>query len=193
MYLVGKYNNINKTKLFLVLLVISVFTDTVNIAGAETLTVTGKFVRGTCTVVEPEQNVLFPGAVLISDLKNSNKDKTYTADFVFKYNCQDFDSSLGPGNMQIKISPSSGTVINTDNIIYPASNVLNAGFVLNYCDKNNSDCKPVQFSPEGIIPFQVIENGDIESYFKVSVVRLSEQPAKTGELVASVDLTLVHP
>lgn len=173
------------------LAVILIFT--VSTVRAEMLTVSGKFVKGSCSVIAPEQTVLFPGGIEIQQLKSDPSDTTYTAPFTFKYRCSEFDVSSSPQSVVISITPVNGSVVNSDNKIYPSKNTQNAGFILRNCDNTKQNCHLVTFAPSGKVPFIVTMNGEMESYFEASVVKLTDQQAKAGELVASVDMTLLQP
>ncbi len=166
---------------------------TIGTAQAETLTVTGKFVKGSCSVITPVQTVLFPNGIEIQQLKSDPTDTTYTAPFTFKYKCSEFDMASAPQTVVIKITPVNGSVVNTDNKIYPSQNTQNAGFVLRNCDNSKQNCNLVAFEPVGEVPFTASINGEMESYFEAGVVKLTDQQAKAGELVASIDLTLLQP
>lgn len=191
MYSAKKSTNV-LTRLFSCTLAVMLFASG-GAVQAETLTVTGKFVKGSCSVVTPVQTVLFPGGIEIQQLKSDPSDTTYTAPFTFKYKCSEFDMSSSPEAVVISITPVNGSVVNSDNKIYPSQNTQNAGFVLRNCDDTKQNCNQVIFEPAGKIPFIVTMNGEMESYFQASVVKLTDQQAKAGDLVASVDMTLLQP
>ncbi|QIG04342.1 fimbrial protein [Proteus sp. ZN5] len=189
---IKKYKSLN-----LYLTIFSVILNSLFISGnvnaSTDLEIIGNISKGTCTISAPTQDVIFKKNIITHELKEDVGDKSFTTPFTFKYHCQDFEISEPLQMLAIKITPSNGTTINSNNIIYPTTNTVNAGFILRSCDSNKKNCHPLLFSPHANVPFEVVSNGELESQFEVSVVKIDSNPAKAGELIASVDLTLIQP
>ncbi|GAA0341307.1 fimbrial protein [Morganella psychrotolerans] len=164
------------------------------ITHAETFTVTGTITRGSCVVNMADKEVLFTELVETRRLKTDTSDTTYTVPFTFRYACSGFDVSSGKPVQMIKITPANGTRISTDNKIFPDSNQQNAGFVLRQCNQDKTGCQLVTF-PSSVagVSSVVTHNGELETQFEVSIVKISELPAQSGDLVAAIDLTLIQP
>lgn len=161
---------------------------------AETFTVTGTITRGSCVVDMPDRDVLFTGQIETQNLKTDTSDTTYTVPFTFRYTCSGFDTSSGLPVQIIKITPANGTRVSADNKIFPDADLQNAGFVLRHCSQDKTGCQIVPFSSSVAgIPSVVTHNGELETQFEVSIVKINELPARSGNLVAAVDLTLIQP
>lgn len=161
---------------------------------AETFTITGTITRGSCVVDTQDKDILFAGLIETQKLKADTGDTTYTAPFTFRYSCSGFDTSSGQSVQMIKITPANGTRVSDDNKIFPDADLQNAGFILRHCGQDGTGCQVVRFSSSvAEISSVVTQNGELEVQFEASIVKISEQPAKSGDLVAAVDLTLLQP
>lgn len=161
---------------------------------AETFTVTGTITRGSCVVDMPDRDVLFTELIEVQKLKTDTSDTTYTVPFSFRYTCSGFDTSSGQPVQMIKITPANGSRVSTDNKIFPDPDLQNAGFVLRHCNPDKTGCQPVSFSSSAaVVSSAVTQNGELETQFEVSIVKINEQQARSGNLVAAVDLTLIQP
>lgn len=192
---VHRFTNRSVVFFLCITLFIIFFPGVSGIVRAETFTVSGTITRGSCVVNMPDTDVVFTTPAETQRLTTNTGDTTYTTPFTFRYTCSGFDTSSGPSvGQMIKITPANGTRINSDNKIFPDADVQNAGFVLRQCGGNETDCRIVSFtSSVAEVPAVVTHNGDLETQFEVSIVKISEQPAQSGNLVAAVDLTLIQP
>ncbi|EJD6081269.1 MULTISPECIES: hypothetical protein [Providencia] len=160
-----------------------------------TLEVIGSVSKGTCSVAVPDKEVVFSDVILTRNVKLSLNDKTYVKPFTFNYSCEDFDfSNNATSPFMMKITAANGTSVTQDNRLHPANNVTHAAFILSSCDNDKKNCEIVDVNSGGIINFNIEQNGNLEKHFEVSIVKLdSSQELTPGELVSSVDITLVQP
>lgn len=155
--------------------------------------VRGNVSKGTCEVSYTSMEVRFDTPILIPQLKQDVNDKTYVKPFSLEYSCADFDLSGGPAPFKMKITAGTGTSVDPNNKLYPTHNVTGAAFVLESCDENKRNCKIVDLNAGGDIDFNVTANSKLENNFEVNIVQLGSNTPVPGELVASVDITLLQP